>query len=82
MQTVKPDHGLHSRVAHILSRDAPGATYIDPLMNRLFHKEETQEQAILNKAIHGHVYTLPPTQDVHECGTQHEDDPDAKPING
>ena len=82
MQTVKSDHGLHSRVAHILSQDAPGAMYIDPPMNRLFHKEKTQEQAILNKAIHEHVYTLPPTQDVHECGTQHEDDPDAKLING
>lgn len=56
--------------------------YIDPLVNRLFPKEKTQEQAILNKAIHEHVYTLPPTQDVHECGTQHEDDPDAKLING
>ena len=56
--------------------------YIDPLMNRLFHKEKTQEQAILDKAIHEHVSTLPPTQDVHECGTQHEDDPDAKLING
>jgi hypothetical protein len=68
--------------AHILSRDAPGAMYIGPLMNRLFHKEETQEQAILDKAIHEHVYTLPSTRDVHECGTQHEDDPNAKLING
>jgi hypothetical protein len=46
--------------------------YIDPPMNRLFPKEKTEEQAILNKAIHEHVYTLPPTQDVHQCGTKHE----------
>jgi hypothetical protein len=47
-------------------------------MNRLFPKEKTQEQAILNKAFANTATRCLPTQDVHECRTQRQDDPEAK----
>ena len=37
---------------------------VDPLVVRLFPQEKAIEQAILNKAIQEHIYTLPPRQDI------------------
>jgi hypothetical protein len=37
---------------------------VDPVMDKLYPEEKAAEQAILNKAIQEHIYTLPPEQNV------------------
>ena len=36
---------------------------VDPAVEQLFPEEKSAEQAILNRAIQEHIYTLPPKHD-------------------